>query len=263
MNYDQITVVAIYGNGQGLSAVPAIEKTAACLPGSKKLLITNEMLATDVPQVLIAAPMDYYGYSQFCMFMLHNFVHTDYALIVQHDGWALNPDNWQDKWLEYDYIGGLTHAARVEDKMHVGFRWLGMPGAMVVQNGGFSLRSRKFLRALVDSGITTSIHPDMMLNNEDVQLCCFLRPALEKIGIKFAPDEEAKLFSFEHLSPGLHGIQDIVKIFGHHSRFRTLLDDTTMAWHLTEEQTRSIPLEQTAHDMFKFVYKYKIVYAPK
>ena len=41
--FKDITVVAIYGNGQGDTAIPAIEKTCSELPGSKPLLITNSL----------------------------------------------------------------------------------------------------------------------------------------------------------------------------------------------------------------------------
>lgn len=259
-HYDQITVVAIYGNSQGLRAIPAIEKTAACFPGCRKLIITNEMLPTDIPQVLIAAPMDYHGYSQFCMYALHNFIHTDYALLVQHDGWALSADNWKDDWLQYDYIGGLVHAAVIGDNFYTNFSWVGKSNPTVVQNGGFSLRSKKFMRALVQNGIMPKMYTVAMLNNEDVQLTAFLRPALESVGIKFAPDQEALMFGFEHLSPDIHKDIDITKMFGHHSRFRELMNDNTIAWKLDQETTKSIPWELKVYDLFSDHYGYQMVH---
>ena len=54
MKYDNITVVAIYGNNEGMKAIPAINKTAACLPGSKKLLITKRHISSDIPQKLLS-----------------------------------------------------------------------------------------------------------------------------------------------------------------------------------------------------------------
>lgn len=259
MKYDNITVVAIYGNGEGLKAVPSINKTAECLPGSKKLLITNKHLSCDLPQKLLAAPLDYSGYSNFCMYSLWNYIDTDYALIVQHDGWALNPDNWRDQWLEYDYIGGLTHAALLNDIFIPNYQWVGAPNVRIVQNGGFSLRSRHFMSALVKNGIMPSARPESMLNHEDIQITLFLRPYLENVGIKFAPDEEAKLFAFEHLSPDIHSPEDIPKIFGHHSRFRTLIDKNKMLWHLNQEQTNSIPMENVVYNLFSQYYGYQII----
>jgi len=257
-HYDNITVVAIYGNNEGMKALPALRKTAACLPGSKQLLITNRHISCDVPQK-ITAPIDYFGYSNFCMFSLWNYIDTDYALIVQHDGWALNSDNWKDEWLKYDYIGGLTHAGLVNNTFITNYQWVGTPNVTVVQNGGFSLRSKKFMSALVKNGIMPSRYDDYKLNNEDIQLTAFMRPALESVGIKFAPDDEAKLFSFEHLYDKIHDLDNVDKIFGHHSRFRTLIDDKTMLWHLSKEQTNAILFENTAYDLFSKHYNYKII----
>ena len=91
--YENVTVVAIYGDTRGGIAVPAIRRTAAALPGAQQLLITNvEIDVTYVPQKIIQAPLDYQGYSEFVMYSLHNYIDTDYCLIVQHDGWALNAD---------------------------------------------------------------------------------------------------------------------------------------------------------------------------
>jgi hypothetical protein len=259
VKYDNITVVAIYGNNQGMKALPALNKTAACLPGCRKLLITNRHISCDIPQRIIAAPLDYFGYSNFCMFSLWNYIDTDYALIVQHDGWALNADNWRDEWLEYDYIGGLTHAGVVNNMFITRYQWVGIPGVIAVQNGGFSLRSKKMMSALVENGIMPTRFDDHMLNNEDIQLTAFLRPALESVGIKFAPDEESKLFSFEHLCDQVHDVNNLDKIFGHHSRFRTLLNENTMLWHLSKEQMEDFTLEDKAYDLFSKHYNYKII----
>lgn len=262
MKYDNITVVAIYGNGQGLSAVPAINKTAAALPGSRKLLLTNEYLPVGIDQKLIG-PLDYYAYSQFCLYALGEFIETDFALIVQHDGWALNPDAWDDAWLEYDFIGGLAHAGRLGNMFVEGFNWTHLHNPLVVQNGGFSLRSRPLLKAPTKYGIMATIYRHPIFNNEDVQLCCFLRPQLEAQGLVFAPNEAALMFSFEHLNPVVHADVDITKIFGHHSRGRTLEDDNTMIWHLSEHDTDRVPMERAVHDMFKNHYKYTIRYEAK
>jgi hypothetical protein len=235
MNYNDITVVAIYGNGQGLRAIPAIEKT-------------------------VAAPLDYIGYSNFCMYSLHHYVKTDYALLVQHDGWALSADNWKDEWLNYDYIGGLTHAALVGEEFYTNFMWVGRDNPIVIQNGGFSLRSKKFMRSLVYNGIMPKMYTMAMLNNEDVQMTGFLRPALEKVGIRFAPDEEAALFAFEHLNPDVHGGIDLTKIFGHHSRFRELTDSNTVVWRLDNHMTKTIPMELEVYDLLSDHYGYQMIH---
>ena len=44
------------------------------------------------------------SYSEFCIRDLVKYVDTDFVLIVQHDGFVLNPNSWNDKFFDYDYI---------------------------------------------------------------------------------------------------------------------------------------------------------------
>jgi len=259
--YSDITVVAIYGDGRGRIALPALKKTAAALPGSKPLLITNVEVKTDVMQKLIAMNLDYHAYTEFVLYALHNYIDTPYALIVQHDGWALNGDNWRDEWLTYDYVGGLTHAALLPNGFYkTAYTWWGEENTKVVQNGGFSLRSKAMLEAPSKYGIMRNQMPNPVLMNEDVQVCCFMRPALENVGIQFCPDELAKYFSFEHFGAPHEGM-DITKVFGHHSRFRQLLDDDKVLWKLTPEQMADIQNEEVAYQLFANHYKYEMLTA--
>ena len=257
--YENVTVVAIYGDGRGGTAIPAIRRTVAALPGSKPLLITNvEIDTTYMVQKLIQAPLDYQGYSEFVMYSLHNYIDTEYALIVQHDGWALNPENWRDEWLEYDYVGGPTHAALLPNgEYRLQYTWHGMDNPIIVQNGGFSLRSKRFLEAPSRYGIMRRQMPDPTMMNEDIQLTCILRNKMERLGMKYAPVESAKYFSFEHLGP-MHTGMDITKIFGHHSRFRQLLSNGEMLWKLTKEQMKEVYGEPQVYDLFAKHYGYTI-----
>lgn len=114
------------------------------------------------------------GYSKFIIQDLHKYIDTDYALIVQHDGYVKNVEAWTDEYLQYDYIGACWW---YKDGMNVG-------------NGGFSLRSKKLLQMTAEANWTET-HP------EDHVICRTHRKELEAKGIKFAPDELANKFSFE------------------------------------------------------------------
>lgn len=114
------------------------------------------------------------AYSKFILKELHKYITTDYALIVQHDGYVRNPEAWNPAFLEYDYIGATWW---YKDGHNVG-------------NGGFSLRSRKLLQLSADLP-TSKTHP------EDETICRDCRGYLEANGIKFAPDHIANQFSFE------------------------------------------------------------------
>lgn len=122
-----------------------------------------------------------------------------HLLVCQTDGFIVNPDAWDDSWLEYDYIGapwGLhpLHYIPPHPNVTEGNR---------VGNGGFSLRSAKLVREVKKIYTYMSIHMGHNLNGwwdpEDSFICRTIRPILEKqCGIKFAPLEIAEKFSVEN-----------------------------------------------------------------
>lgn len=113
-------------------------------------------------------------YSKFILHSLHYHIKTDFALIVQHDGYVKNPEAWLPEFTNYDYIGATWWYT---DGMNVG-------------NGGFSLRSRKLLQLSANLP-TPKMHP------EDETICRDCRLYLEYQGVRFAPDNIANKFSFE------------------------------------------------------------------
>lgn len=131
------------------------------------------------PEVVQIEPIDSIAkYSHFMIHKLNSYIDTDFVLIIQYDGFILNPVAWTDEFLEYDYNGAPW------------FR----RGEMVVGNGGFSLRSKKLLEILQKD---PDIIPIPEKEPEDIYICYDLREILEKKGIRFAPVELAKRFSIE------------------------------------------------------------------
>jgi hypothetical protein len=258
-SFKDITVVSIHGNDKIENAIPAVEKTASFLPGCKKLLITNRFIDSKIEQKLLHQNLDYPGYSHFIIYSLFQYIETDYVLIVQDDGWALNGDNWNDEWFQYDYIGALTHAGLFDNKIYNNYSWKEHNNTIVCQNGGFSFRSKKLLEAPSKFGIMMHSKNEIELNAEDVQLCFFMRPALEKIGIKFAPPEHAKIFAFEHLDYEIHKDIDLFKVFGCHSKFRKLVSNDTIIFNIKQEMCKDIPYEEYILYLLNH-YKYNIIW---
>lgn len=129
-------------------------------------------------------------YSEFIIRKLNSYVDTDFVLIIQYDGFILNPKASTGEFLKYDYIGAPWHVGSWETDHFSD----DLQGKFVVGNGGFSLRSKKLLgisAQLAHDGKITKFHP------EDVALCVWYRELLEKEGIAFAPVELAKCFSLE------------------------------------------------------------------
>jgi hypothetical protein len=225
MEHNNLTIVAVYGNGDGAQAIPAIERSMKELPSSLGLLLSLERpqnLPLDVAWERIGA-LNYQQYSVFVMHSLHSFIKTDYCLIVQEDGWVLNGKNFSPNYYKYDYIGAPCHAAIVGNELQLGFTWIDKPERIVIQNGGFSLRSKRFLEAPNKYGLIHIPSQNNQLWNEDVQLTGIYRPILEVYGLKFAPESLAKHFSIEYLAPTFHDDLNLDQLFGHHAPSRKLV----------------------------------------
>lgn len=141
--------------------------------GSIKLLTsleTSHKYSVKIP--LIKSTEEY---SKFILKNLNEYVDTNYVLIIQHDGFVLNPHAWSDEYLEYDYIGAPW--------------WYESGGN--VGNGGFSLRSKRLLEFTARENFIEKYHP------EDFQICRTYRDYLLNQGMTFAPVSLAKKFSFE------------------------------------------------------------------
>jgi hypothetical protein len=227
MEHKQLTIVSVYGHGDGLATIPSISKSMKELPGSRGLILSIEK-PKNLPEHIHwmqIYPLDYRGYSTFMMHCLYAFIDTEFCLVVQDDGWVLDGNNWKEDYYNYDYIGGITHAGLVGNELHLGFNWVDKKDPIVVQNGGFSLRSRRFLEAPNQHGVAQMFSMNMDLWNEDVQLSCLHHSLFTNLGYKIAPKEISKEFAIEHVAPIFHDDLDFSKLLGHHSKTRRLIKD--------------------------------------
>jgi hypothetical protein len=132
-------------------------------------------------------------YSRFMLRDLSSHIETSHALCVQWDGFVLNGQGWDPRFLEYDYIGAV---------------WPQFADAYNVGNGGFSLRSRRLLEASKDL-------PFESWQSEDIVISRICRPRLEELGIRYAPASLARLFAYERTASngrefGFHGAFNLV-----------------------------------------------------
>lgn len=130
-------------------------------------------------------------YSRFIFKGLAAHIHTPFVLLVQWDGYVVEPAAWREEFLACDYIGA---------------RWPQFRDGLTVGNGGFSLRSRRLLQATAGEGFAWV--PGV---SEDVLVCRGYRPRLSaELGMRFAPDAVARAFAYETEEPlepsfGFHG----------------------------------------------------------
>jgi hypothetical protein len=164
--------------------------------GAVKLL-TSDLKYQNVPNVKIIDQLtSKEAYSNFVVKQLYKYVNTSHLLIIQGDGYIINPAAWNWTWLEYDYIGATW---LYKDNINVG-------------NGGFSLRSKSFHVAAAKDKRIEKIHP------EDFQLCRTYRQLLEyEYGFIYAPEEIANQFSIEaYGSNAIPGANKYSGQFGFH-----------------------------------------------
>ena len=123
-------------------------------------------------------------YSLFCLRNLTDYVKTDYMIVFQPDGTIVNPCAWDNRFLEYDYIGAVWNF--YNDNRRVG-------------NGGFSLRSKKLMNITKNDPNIIPRNEGCFYYAEDHQIARLYRNYLEShYDIKFAPEEVANRFSLEN-----------------------------------------------------------------
>ncbi len=189
---DAITLVAVDCAYAPLAAA-ALARSAAALPVARVLLLTDAAITHDgVEVVAIPSIRSRAAYSQFVIKELGKYITTDYALVVQWDGFIIDGTAWANEFWDYDYIGA---------------KWPHLTGDFRVGNGGFSLRSKRLLNALNDPAI--ALNAD---ENEDEAICVRHREWLEtKYGFAFADERVADRFAFDVGRPigptlGFHGV---------------------------------------------------------
>ena len=182
-------------------ALRALALSRNRLQFARTLFLTDAIpSAVSVPEGIEVTPIEALAsrddYSRFVLKALLPHVATTHVLLVQWDGYVVNPESFDDAFLDTDYIGA---------------KWYWYDDGMRVGNGGFSLRSRRLLQALQDPRITLD-------EAEDITICRSYRPLLERDhAIRFAGEELADRFAFEAAYPagwpfGFHGLYNFCRV---------------------------------------------------
>lgn len=146
------------------------------------VLFTHEEVDTEARIVTTPHIASREQYNDFILKNVIRHIHTPWVLLVQWDGYVVDPSAWSADFLDYDYIGA---------------RWPSYNDGMSVGNGGFSLRSAKLMHLLASDEF-----PLRDGINEDELIGRIYRPVLEaQHGIKFSPNEVADRFSYENAAP--------------------------------------------------------------
>jgi ADP-heptose:LPS heptosyltransferase len=185
----QITLIAVAGNKHG-ETIAALYKSMSKVDFGAVKLITNIDIVSSGIEVVNVGGLESWGqYNDFIIRELYKYFDTEYCLIVQHDSWVLNPDCWDNAFLDFDIVGA---------------KWLDVGLKYNTSNGGFSLRSKRLQEIIAHDEFIQFTTP------EDVVINKLYRDYLEKkYSIRFCDEAIADKFAFELVEP-LH------KTFGFH-----------------------------------------------
>lgn len=202
------------------ATLAALEECLAKADFGDAILFTDQAV-DQLPPGLRLVPIDNLceaaDYSKFMLGALVHYIRTDHALVVQWDGFIIEPEAWDAAFLGLDYIGAVW--PQFSDSANVG-------------NGGFSLRSKRLLDACLDPRFLAG-HP------EDVAICRVNRRLLEEqYDIRFAGAATARKFSFERERSegptfGFHGVFNMPSVLGRDQFWRSYesLEDRRSVFH--------------------------------
>lgn len=204
MRLNNITLVCIDSKNIN-EASKAIQKSIKNIDFKEAVFLTSEKISLDFAEVkYIDSINNIRDYDSFCLTKLNDYINTEYCLIIQHDGYIINPDSWRKNFLKFDYIGALWPSSHTI-KNRVG-------------NGGFSLRSKKFLESC---SFLFKEYPNIDFRsesefkyNEDFIACNSYYQEMLDLKINFADIETASHFSIESPVPEMKN-----NTFGFHGYF--------------------------------------------
>jgi hypothetical protein len=237
INISNTTLCCIDCDNYSLS-LKAIRHSSNLCHFDKVLFLTDSnSLLENIEVIKIPSIQSKEQYSLFVIKELSNYIDTDFVLLIQYDGFIIDPDSWTSEFHTYDYMGA---------------KWWGCTDGFCVGNGGFSLRSKRLLEALSNEDI--SAFCEDIKKGEDYFICRTYRPFLEsRFNIKFAPEAIADRFSYECSEPvgspfGFHGLFNMWRYLSEEDleNFVSLLSQKTLT------SIQALKLGIAYHKLYKF-----------
>lgn len=179
-------------------AVDVLNFCSKLLKFNKTLLFSEnapENITSNIEHISLAIN-SISDYNKFILKDLHNYVNTSHCLIVQNDGFIINPHLWKDEFLDYDYIGAPWNL----NGMRVWKR------TNRIGNGGFSLRSKKLLSYTQTLDNIDYNEPEDVTNSLIIERNKEFKYPTVDIAVKFSLEDPLEDFPYNFNSCfGFHG----------------------------------------------------------
>lgn len=200
-----VTLVAV-ATTEVEATAKALEYSTRQMSFDRVLLIShfNPEPSSTTYEYIEISPFGSVGeWGKFVVFDLHQYIQTDYVILVHADGFIVNPQSWDDEFLKYDYIGAPWPIPRDSYSYRDRF------GNIIRVGNSVSLRSLKLLKMPSEIGLDWA-SADHGFFHEDGFLCVQNRHVLQGLGLAYAPLGVACRFSREKPIPENKGIKPFV-----------------------------------------------------
>jgi Protein of unknown function (DUF5672) len=190
--------------------------------------IGSNVLGVPVTHYQILPMSGQLDYSHVTLKIVPEVCTQDFDIIVQYDGYAVNPEAWTDNFFKYDYIGATWDDGVVGNG---GFSWRSKKLYQAMRTENIKIRYEDFTQEKVDRPFHYSTdNQGKRFLPEDVVLCRLYKNNFEKYhDILYAPTDVADQFSIEnhsYISPwtgkpnpwvgkslGFHGKHGILSLY--------------------------------------------------
>lgn len=216
VNLDNVTLVLVTSVNVE-RAIKALRYSMRNVSFKDVKLFTDVNVNCDDINVVKIEKLDYINYSRFIVYDLHKHIDTEFVLIIQDDGFIVNPDKWNDIFLNYDYIGAPFPKPPINDK--VSYRDP-FGNLCRVGNGGFSLRSKKLLELPTKLNLEWKSY--FGYYNEDGFFAVHNKHIFEERGCVYAPINVAAEFSIEYKIPENYNVTPF-GFHGKHNKYHSFI----------------------------------------
>lgn len=178
----QVTLVAVTGlDYQTKEHIEALQKSSIGIEFGDIQLLQLEQIK------------DIESWNKAIIYDLPQYIKTDYCILIHADGYIINPQEWKDEWLKYDFIGA-PFPLPTDD-----YSYRDKKGEIQRVGNSVSLRSKKLLQVPIKRNLEWK--PFHGYTNEDGFISVNYRHIYEEEGCKFASLKVAVHFSKEHDIP--------------------------------------------------------------
>ena len=193
LNLPNVSLVCFGSNNQYQASLKALEYSSSEIEFGRIIFFLDKLIPTNnnrIMSVQIPTFKNVSEWGEFVVFELYKYITTDYICLIHDDGFIVNPQQWTNDFLKYDYVGAPW------PKSKDGYSYISPKGKQIRVGNSVSIRSKKILE------IPSKLKLDwkdahLSLFHEDGFLCVQHHETLVHNGVSFAPFELACKFARE------------------------------------------------------------------